>query len=70
MIGQCPYDCNNKNELGYCRSTGCVNPEYQQIVFFTNSNNTFDSPCRNCANNPVNGGSGICFCTLGNPVRY
>ncbi len=31
MIGQCPYDCNNKNELGYCRSTGCVNPKYQQI---------------------------------------
>lgn len=25
------------------------------------------SPCRTCSNNPVNGGSGICFCTLGQP---
>lgn len=23
------------------------------------------SPCRTCSNNPANGGSGICFCTLG-----
>jgi hypothetical protein len=26
-----------------------------------------NSPCRTCSNNPVNGGSGICFCTLGQP---
>lgn len=24
--------------------------------------------CANCANNPKNGGSGICHCTLGLPV--
>ena len=24
--------------------------------------------CRNCGNHPVNGGSGICHCTLGSPV--
>lgn len=24
--------------------------------------------CDNCANNPKNGGSGICHCTLGSPV--
>lgn len=26
-----------------------------------------DSPCRTCPNNPKNGGSGICNCTLGLP---
>ena len=25
------------------------------------------SPCRMCSNNPANGGSGLCFCTLGQP---
>ena len=25
MIGPCAYDCNNKNDFGYCRSSGCVN---------------------------------------------
>lgn len=25
------------------------------------------SPCRTCSNNPANGGSGICLCTLGQP---
>lgn len=24
-------------------------------------------PCRICSNNPANGGSGICFCILGQP---
>jgi len=28
------------------------------------------SPCDNCTNNPKNGGSGICHCTLGAPVIY
>ena len=28
----------------------------------------FEQPsCVNCSNNPKNGGSGICFCTLGQP---
>lgn len=32
------------------------------------SDSGYDSPpCRTCSNNPVNGGSGICFCTLGQP---
>lgn len=26
-----------------------------------------NSPCRTCPNNPANGGSGICFCILGQP---
>ena len=24
-------------------------------------------PCKNCSNHPSNGGTGICFCTLGTP---
>lgn len=26
-----------------------------------------ESPCDHCSNNPKNGGSGICMCTLGTP---
>ena len=28
------------------------------------------SPCDGCANNPKNGGSGICHCTLGQKMFY
>lgn len=28
------------------------------------------SACTNCSNNPKNGGSGVCFCTLGQQVIY
>lgn len=32
---------------------------------------TFEqSSCVNCSNNPKNGGSGICFCTLGQQAIY
>ena len=35
---------------------------------FTNFMPTFDnSACVHCSNNPKNGGSGICYCTLGTP---
>lgn len=67
MFGSCPYSCNNKTEYGYCKSTGCINPRYQQIIFYSHNNNDFQSPCANCANNPQNGGSGICHCILGTP---
>ena len=67
MYGPCPYPCMNKTELGYCRSTGCINPNYMYIVFYSNA---APEPCRNCLNNPINGGTGICHCILGNPVRY
>lgn len=26
--------------------------------------------CKNCPNNPLNGGSGICHCVLGQPIIY
>ena len=29
-----------------------------------------DNPCKTCPNNPVNGGSGICFCTLGSSTIW
>ena len=29
-----------------------------------------NSPCKNCNNNPKNGGSGICHCILGNPTIH
>ena len=24
-VGPCPYDCFNKTEFGYCKTTGCIN---------------------------------------------
>ena len=27
-------------------------------------------PCDSCSNNPKNGGSGVCVCTLGNKTTY
>ena len=30
MIGMCPYVCNNKTSLGYCKTTGCINPKYNR----------------------------------------
>ena len=46
--------------------------------FLINSGNVFQyvsststsvppDPCKNCANHPDNGGSGVCFCVLGAP---
>lgn len=29
-----------------------------------------NSPCDSCMSNPKNGGSGICFCTLGNNISF
>ena len=68
MEGPCPYPCHNKSYDGYCLTTGCINPHYQYIVFFNNCNNEYPSPCKNCPNNPSNGGTGICHCILGCPT--
>ena len=67
MLGSCPFVCFNKSENGYCKTTGCINPKYQQSIFNSYSNNTFPSPCIHCKSNPVNGGSGYCNCTLATP---
>lgn len=29
-MSTCPYVCNNKTEFGYCCSTVCINPKYNQ----------------------------------------
>ena len=30
FYGNCPYwNCPNRNELGYCKTTTCINPKYQ-----------------------------------------
>ena len=28
MYSPCPYICDNKNSLGHCNSTACVNPKH------------------------------------------
>lgn len=68
MFGVCPYECSNKTEFGYCKTTGCINPKFQMIVQYTNSYNSIPSPCGNCPNHPQNGGGGVCHCILGVPV--
>ena len=36
MYGNCPYwDCPNRNELGYCKTTSCINPKYQYQEYIT-----------------------------------
>lgn len=46
-------------------------PELSHIPYINNCSSIVDQtipePCRNCSNHPSNGGSGICFCTLGSP---
>lgn len=67
MITTCPYPCDNKTEYGFCKTTGCINKDYRYLM----SNieipyaQPIPRPCKTCANHPSNGGSGICFCTLG-----
>lgn len=67
MTGPCPYPCYNKNELGYCLTTGCINPNHN---YFFIANYNPPSYCKACPNHPSNGGSGICHCTLGTPTLY
>lgn len=38
-------------------------PEHQEKYVMTVNRNTSD-PCRNCPNDPRNGGSGVCCCTV------
>lgn len=53
--------------------TTAVTPSINIIInnpkIFINDNSAFGNynsdPCAMCSNNPANGGSGICHCTLG-----
>ena len=31
----CPYLCNNKTVYGYCKTTACINPEYNKIYIIS-----------------------------------
>lgn len=55
-----------------CGWTWTGEPEAVRYVPVQLSNYGYDSsPCRTCPNNPANGGSGICLCTLGQPeIRW
>ena len=32
----CPYICDNKTEYGYCKTTACINPKYNQNYIVSN----------------------------------
>lgn len=72
-IGPCPHLCENKNTLGYCLNTACINPNYNQSYIYISPYNCYhpmSNACQKCLNNPINGGSGICHCILGTPTIY
>ena len=72
MMEKCPYDCKNKTEYGYCKTTVCINLAYQGKRYgdWNFVPKMFKHPCQNCPNNPRNGGSGICHCVLGTEKFY
>lgn len=41
------------------------NYHYDRLRLNSSGNAFLNSACDGCSNNPKNGGSGICFCTLG-----
>lgn len=44
LYGNCPYwDCSNRNELGYCKTTTCINPKYQSNFYYTTTSTSMDS---------------------------
>lgn len=59
-------DCTElNNDIPFTYTTTTINDikiDHNTIVGGYNAN-----PCENCSNNPKNGGSGICNCTLGLP---
>ena len=32
----CPYICDNKTEYGYCKTTACINPQYNKLCIVSN----------------------------------
>lgn len=52
MYGDCPYwECPNRNEFGYCKTTVCINPKYQSNTYRTTNtteivrNETYYTDC-------------------------
>ena len=40
----------------------------KETTYTYNASNFSNAACKSCSNNPANGGSGICFCTLGSQI--
>lgn len=55
------------SELGAAKPEQPEFPNLPHIPYINcdSTNYTIPDPCRGCSNHPSNGGSGICFCTLG-----
>ena len=52
----CPYICNNKTEYGYCKTTACINPEYNKIytIFYRKGYGNMSNNKENKVNNKTN----------------
>ena len=45
--------------------------ELEELIELAKSfSNLYPTACKRCSNNPANGGSGVCNCTLGTPTIY
>jgi len=42
----------------------------KETTYTYNASNFSNAACKSCSNNPANGGSGICHCTLNSNVTY
>jgi hypothetical protein len=56
-------DCMNFDICNHCKRNNQQNTSYYYIRHQYDT--TADDPCLNCSNDPRNGGSGICYCTIG-----
>ena len=57
----CP--CCGRVNAPWVSQCGCQGSVFKKIDTWSPSG--IPEACRNCSNHPNNGGSGICFCTLG-----
>ena len=55
-----------------CSNCGWSDEEKEDVIRIPYAYDKIDfpDPCKNCSNNPQNGGSGICHCILGTKVIY
>ena len=57
-------DTTNFEVCLHCKRNNKPREDYY-FVKYTHHNSANDDPCITCSNDPRNGGSGICFCTIG-----
>lgn len=73
----CP-DCERTDSCNGClrtiktQTTSTTPYGYTIWEQFSKNNDLTAVPdmCKHCANHPINGGNGICFCTLGSATIY